>query len=606
MLGIKTDLCMKKYKNTSLYLFILISILLSTYRLSQVSSTETSWDVLGYYLPLPATFIHHDPLLHDISWLKETNKKMNLAGTLFMLSYDSKGQAMYFFLFGMALLYLPFFALGHLSAYILGFPMDGFSLPYQYALVVGAILYTLIGLWYLRKILRHFFPDIVVAIIIFVLVVATNYIHHLTLKDLETVNSLFMFSTLVIWNTIRWHQNYKFSNLLLIVLSIGFMGFIKPSEIVIALIPILWNVDSKAALLLKWERIIQYKKQFIVAFVLLLILLSPQMIYWTIKTGFPIYDSYKNPGIGLDLWSPHSWDSLFSYRKGWLLYTPVMLFFLWGFIPMYHQNKKLFYPLFIYFIISFYIISSWSEWWYGAAFSNRPLITTYPVLAIAFGYFLKSLSIRNRWVKISFAFVVFLFIGLNQFQWWQLKNYILDPYRTTKAYYWATFLKTKATDADKKLLLVKRSFSGQQHFSDSADYISNRVGESFFKDNEQAKTNFLIPKEQEFVHTIQIPFKKLSDKDHLWIIVSFDAKLLSSLPSPPPDMVITMNRSGGDYGYFAPSITFDSTGVWKHFQFDYMTPEIRSRRDRVKYFFWNRSHSLIKIRAFKVLYYQHK
>ena len=194
-------------------LALVLSILFVVgYRSANVSEKETSWDVLGYYLPLPATFIYEDALLENPTWIKDINEEKQLTGTLYQISTNDEGEPIYFFLLGMAILYLPFFLIGHGAAYITGFPPDGFSLPYQYAMVFGAMVYTIIGLIYLRKILNHYLPDKITAAVILIVVFATNYSHHLTLKNLETVNVLFMFVCLIIWNTIRWHQDFKIKN----------------------------------------------------------------------------------------------------------------------------------------------------------------------------------------------------------------------------------------------------------------------------------------------------------------------------------------------------------------------------------------------------------
>jgi hypothetical protein len=65
--------------------------------------------VLGYYLYLPASFIYDDPFPDDITWLEKLNDENHLAGTLYMVSTDDKGNKIYFFLMGTALFYLPFF-----------------------------------------------------------------------------------------------------------------------------------------------------------------------------------------------------------------------------------------------------------------------------------------------------------------------------------------------------------------------------------------------------------------------------------------------------------------------------------------------------------------
>ena len=100
---------MQKIKTLSIITLISICSILSVYRLNVVHKDEIAWDVLGYYLYLPATFIHHDPMLNDIAWLKQLNNEKHLAGTLYMVSENKKREPMYFFFMGMALFYLPFF-----------------------------------------------------------------------------------------------------------------------------------------------------------------------------------------------------------------------------------------------------------------------------------------------------------------------------------------------------------------------------------------------------------------------------------------------------------------------------------------------------------------
>jgi len=98
-------------------LALVLSILFVVgYRSANVSEKETSWDVLGYYLPLPATFIYEDALLENPTWIKDINEEKQLTGTLYQISTNDEGEPIYFFLLGMAILYLPFFLIGHQPA----------------------------------------------------------------------------------------------------------------------------------------------------------------------------------------------------------------------------------------------------------------------------------------------------------------------------------------------------------------------------------------------------------------------------------------------------------------------------------------------------------
>jgi hypothetical protein len=604
---------MKSIKSFSLITLILICSSISIYRITNVSDKELSWDVLGYYLYLPSTFIYHQPMLNDYTWLKKINEEKKLTGTLYMVSTNDKGEPMYFFLMGMSMLYLPFFLIGHAMAGRLGFPMDGFSPPYQYAIVIGAIIYTLIGLIFLRKNLRHFFSEGISALIMIIIVFGTNYIHHLTLKNLETVNMLFMLVNIILWNTIKWHENQKFKNLLAIGLCSVLMVLVKPSEVFVILLPILWNVTSletfKEKLSLFWAQ----RKSILVVIGISFLLAVPQLVYWIMKTGHILYDSYKNAGVGLDFFSPHIINILFSYRKGWLLYTPVMIFPLIGWYFLFKQNRKIFLATAAYFFISFYVISSWTEWWYGAAYSTRPLITLYPILGICLGYFLVYLKERKLMLKIAFGAIVVFFIFLNQFQWWQLKHYILDPYRTTKDYYWATFLKTSVSESDRKLLLVYRDFTGKMDLTNPQDYQKSLLTEDKFDDRskkgiqvENDNSFYRLAPDQEYYLIFQTPFYKLTGKDHAWVRASLDVRFPGNFEGTLPSFVMTMERRDGSYRYFGPKIAIDSANYnkWQHFEWEYLTPEIRNSHDRFKCYIWKRGKSTFEIDNVKLELYQ--
>ena len=583
--------------------------------MANISEKELSWDVLGYYLPLPASFIYDDPMLDNRAWVEQLNEEKELAGTLYMISSNDEGQPMYFFLFGMSVFYLPFFLIAQVLAMTFGFPVDGFSSPYQYTLAIGAICYTIIGLIYFRKILKHYLPDKVVAIVLVLTVFATNYVHHLTLKNLETTNMLFMLVSILIWYTIKWHRVQKLKFLMIIGASIALIALVKPSEIVIGLVPLLWNIDSREAFRQKLNLLVSNWKQIVITAGLCLLIISPQLIYWQLKTGSFVYDSYKNPGVGLDFLRPYILESLFSYRKGWLIYTPIMLFYLIGFVALYKENRKIFLALSAYFICTFYIICSWSEWWYGAGFSNRPLITTYPVLAIGFGYLLTRLSKMKRTYTYPIALIFIACFALNQFQWWQLRNFILDPYRTTKEYYWATFLRTSVSDEDRALLSINRDFTGIMKFENRADYTKKLLFQEDFEassyegaiKDSTGNTFLRLAEDQSYALTQEIAFAQLTQKEHVWVVVNAQLRFDPEFDNSLPCMVMTMERKEGVYHYFAPEIVPESNnGDWSNYQFEYLSPEIRHPSDRLKIYIWKRGNRTFDVDNFVVEYFEEK
>lgn len=583
--------------DTSIIALVLSIGFIVCFRTSSINPTqELSWDVFGYYLPLPATFIYDDPTLNSTEWVEQVNAKYKLTGTLYQVASNEEGKPMYFFLFGMSFFYAPFFFIGHLLAGWLGFPQDGFSAPYNYALAIGMMVYTLIGLLFLRKVLNRFFSPSITALVLLIIVFGTNYSHHLTLKNLEPVNVLFMLCTILLWNTLKWHETKRFTSLLLIGMSVTGMALVKPSEVLISLLPLLWNVTNKQSLYEKIALLREYRKQLLRVCAICLLLASPQYSYWLLKTGKLLYDSYVNPGVGLDFFSPHCLNVLFSFKKGWLLYTPVMLLALLGYVPLRRLNPKLYIALLLTFCVSFYIVSSWTEWWYGAGFSIRPLITYYPLLAICLGYFLYWINSWSWAKKVGIGVFVGAAIFLNQFQWWQLRNYILNPYSTTKAYYFATFLKTSITENDQKLLSFQRSFYGNNAIDPSK--ITKRRHLLYTSFDTLAHNRLRVSSAEEFAFAKQYPYYELTDKEYCWIEVILRYQWNEKKQAPL--FAIMMNRTNGDYGYQTFALS-NTGGAWKTDTLFYLTPPIRSTNDELKFFFWNREKATFYIDKIDVL-----
>ncbi len=581
-------------------------------RTVKLTPNELSWDVFGYYLPLPATFVHHDPMLNDIGWMKQVQEQYGTTATLYQVTQAPDGSPMYFFLLGMSMLYLPFFLLGHGLALATGAPADGFSLPYQYTLALGCLTYTLIGLVYLRRTLLQFFPDKLVAVLIVLVGFGTNYFHFTTVKDLETANFLFCGMAVLVWNTIRWHAEHKRRNLLAIAASVALITLVKPSEIVCGLIPVLWGVHDKASWKQRLAVLRSHWTDVTMAMLLGLLVLSPQLLYWKAKTGAFVFDSYKNPGVGLDLFSPHIVPILFSLKKGWLVYTPIMVFALLGFVQLWRKRRDLFPAVLGYFLVTFYIIASWSEWWYGASFSIRPMITSYVLLSIPLGLFLQRMTEWKAVWRWAISGVMGFCVLLNLFQIWQLNNFILDPYRTTPAYYAAIFGRTSVSDEERKLLSVAPDFSGESKLTDVSGYRQRSLGLYDFGtplvghfgdlvlDSLAQRSAYELDSTTQFSPNIETTFEGITTEDHAWIRASVDVKLPVGYAEETPCLVVTLARKEGSYNYRTACLDPTTAGQWTTLTMDYLIPNVRDIRDRVQVYVWHRGKAPVLIDDLRV------
>jgi hypothetical protein len=137
--------------------------------------------------------------------------------------------------------------------------------------------------------------------------------------------------------------------------------------------------------------------------------------------------------------NPHFIDGLFSYRKGWLLYTPVMIFALLGIPFLFKRLKEFSWAITIFISVATYIIVSWWCWWYGGSFGMRSFVDYYGILAIPMALFFTILWDYRKYSKIVVLNIVFLSLAQNYFFMEKYKRESLHYDSTTKASFWHSF-----------------------------------------------------------------------------------------------------------------------------------------------------------------------
>ncbi len=415
-----------------------------------------TWDAMGYYIYLPAHFIYHDlghmAFAHDI--MREYNPSSSFYQA-FQVPGGPAGQLVTKYTGGLALLWTPFFFLGHWAAGALDYPQDGFSAPYQVAIAFGGLLFALLGLGLLRRVLLRFFSDVVTTLVLVLLVLGSNYFQYAVFDAAMAHNYLFTSYALLLWLTICWHERPGRGTALAIGLTLGLLVLIRPSEAVALVIPLLWGVGSVAAGRAKLARLRQRWPD-----VLLLALggvlgVLPQALYWHWATGHFLFYSYGDQHFSF--LRPHIWEVLFSFRKGWLLYSPLLLLPLAGLAVLWRQQRALAVPVLAFVVLNLWVVSAWDIWWYGGSIGQRALVQSYAVLALPWGTAVAWLLAPGRRPALRAAAVVagVLLVDLNLFQHWQYMRSIINPEEMNRRYYFAVFNKTMPTQSDFALLDVK-------------------------------------------------------------------------------------------------------------------------------------------------------
>ncbi len=359
-------------------------------------------DPLGYYQWLPGTFLAADwgsmPYVHILP--------------------DGKGLSL--FTYGVGLLQAPFFLLALLYCKIVGIKATGFELPFVFARLMATSTYCALGLVLLFDILRHRIPRYMVWITLAVLLFATN-LYYYTVHDggMSHVYSFFLFAWLF-HNTLNMVERPNGRSLFGLFMSGTLIVLVRPLNGIALLLPLFYGIPWRNALKDRVQWLVRFPSWSIAGVCVAFILILPQLLYWKAQTGSYLVFTYGAKGEGFFWWSPHLWDILFSHQGGWLLYHPVMI----GAMVMLLRGACSGKPpyadwrtILLVWVVAWYLIASWWNWWLGGSFGHRGFVEHYALLALPLAACVDALitwSRRFKWLLLFPAtFLIFLNIRMS-------------------------------------------------------------------------------------------------------------------------------------------------------------------------------------------------
>jgi len=597
---------------------LIVGLWLALNPILKPQNNAISWDVFGYYLYLPAHFLYDDPGFEHMEWMEKINSTYKNTTSFYQLVPGPDGKQLIKYSSGMAFIYAPGFFIAHQLAPSLGYPADGFSKPYQLALVLTHLLVVFLGFPFLRKVLLQFHSDTIAAITILLIAFGTNYVL-IGESPGMTHGPGFTLLAILLWQTIRWHASPTKKSAIAIGAIIGFAALIRPSNLVFGLLPLLWNVDGFSALKSKITNIwSQYRVHLILLVIATFIAGFPQLLYWKRISGDWLYYSYDNPGEGLDFLTPYTAQVLFSFRKGWFIYTPLMLFAVFGFWALRKQTPKIFPSVLLFFLLNLYIVSSWTCWWYAGSFSQRALMDSYPLMAIPLAALLSQALQNNLWKKSLVIAGIAGCVLLNLFQAWQFDKGIIHPSRMTFAAWSAGLGKTQPLENFESLLLMDNDQN--QPFNNKGDYHKTvELLESFEHEEGLAedslaadgKFSYTMDSSHQFSPGIKMPYSGLSKKDHVWLHISGRVFIPDTNTRIPLSLVMMFNHNNKAYRWVGVDLdkkTGLTPGQWNTIETDYLSPVIRNTADPLNVYFWLREQipQPIKVDALHVVAYERK
>jgi len=380
------------------------------------------WDITGYYSYLQATFIDKDV---SLSFITPENKKQ-YDGITYTFVDDQEGYHIFKYSMGMSVMYAPFFLIAHSLAKPLGFAPDGYSAIYQFAVEFSGLFYLIIGLYFIRRLLIQFYSERIAALTIGIIFFATNLLYYSTVEAPMSHAYTFSLLAVLLYFTQQYYQKVKIKYVAALGVVMGLIILIRPLNVLFVLPIILYKVYSFFELKQRFLFFIKHYKHVLLFVVLMFLICLPQLLYYKFVTGHYLVFSYGSKER-FYFNEPKILDVLFSFRKGWFIYTPIMLFVMYALWRL-RKHHLMGFKSSIYILLPIYLflVSSWWCWWYGGSFSQRSLIDLYPLLLFplaAILHHLKDVSIFKK--RISYTFITICLL-LNILQTFQYKYNIID------------------------------------------------------------------------------------------------------------------------------------------------------------------------------------
>lgn len=449
---------MKSFKNRwsllvcwfSLFLFLSITIAGGKWKRHTVIKS----DAAGYYVYLPSLFIYNDIL--KCNFYPHVDSVYNPADGVvyYAVQQNHETENMYFkYTYGVAVFEAPLFFVAHAITLLTDqYPADGYSAFYQLSVALSTVLFSFLGLLVLRKFLLSFFDDRVTAITVFAIGLGTNFFAHAITQPGNSHIYLFFLFAVLLYSTHRWYQSFSWKQSSFLAFTIGLCVVTRATTVFIIFFPLLWVFNSKQPTAAFDSIIKNHGRKIFYLLIVIMTLFLVQFIYWKISTGHWFFYTYKNEHFNFS--NCQIVNGLFSYRKGWFVYTPLALLGFLGAFLLCKNEKLKFYllPFLIYFSVTLYVVFCWWQWYYGGSFGCRVMIESLALLALPMAALVEFILQQNQLVR-NFSFgAIALLISLNLFQTAQYSKGIIHWQKMNEEYYWRTFGKWNVSAQDKVLL----------------------------------------------------------------------------------------------------------------------------------------------------------
>ncbi len=583
-------------KKWILYFLILIVTYLTLVKLAEsynkwefgMWQSEIYADKSGYYIYLPATFIH--------GFYKDTypdNVDSQLGGFHF-----SNGKVITKYTCGVAILSSPFFLISHFSTVLSGAKADGFSTDYLSFTYYASVFYLILGMLALFLFLRRRFSVVSSLLTIILLAFGTNLFYYTFFDPYMSHIYSFAMVAIFLYLTDQFWISKKRLTLIAIALVSGLIILLRPSNIIF--LGIILFLDLTSFKQLKERLLFLISPINLSLFVVFsFLVLLPQMIYWKFISGSFIFYSYK--GEGFTNWKqPNFIEVLFSPNNGLIPYTPAFILIIIGIIVMIARKKANRWLVAALFLIHLYIVSSWWVFCFGCSFGQRSFVEFLAIASIPLAGLFK-ISLK----QLNIAWLLTLLLIFSYFIFFNLR--VSETYiRCFTGSDWDWKLYNRHLLRAEVLPLPKNTFSWKNNFEDSSQ--TNFTGSPIVKSDHANSGEYVNALSD--THRGGGGFQMQLEDIEAGDIYKIKAMLKCFIDSPVKNATMICHITKNDSSIFFSSIRLDPKQKlplkkWTTLETDFIVPFLIPEGKMSIYLFLNEGQDML-IDDFSVKIYSEK
>ena len=330
----------------------------------------------------------------DVNFMNDY-RLLGLGDKTYLFQPTRTGHAESAWTIGPAIVWSPFFAIGHVVAsrqhgHGKDVAVDGTSYPYRQAVCVAGLFYGLLGCWFAYRLTRMFYPAGVGSAAVFATVAGSFMAWYLVKEPTMTHAPSMAGVAGFAWMWAATRERRSISMWALLGLVAGFIGLIRWQNILFALLP---GIDALVSVVRAWRtgdrRELRHTLQGSVAFLGCLVLgFLPQMLAWHAMYGSWIARSPVGPQVR---WSdPHVIDILWSARNGLFSTTPILYLAAIGLAIFAFARPAIGVPALLAVAVMVYFNACIQDWWGSAGFGGRRFDGLIPLFAIGLAAFIDT------------------------------------------------------------------------------------------------------------------------------------------------------------------------------------------------------------------------